>query len=287
LELDLEFTGGDFPYDEFPVPVYGSSTAIYIVDSPPSVPYSWCGTLAEFFATYVVPWWPVPERAAAWTEAAIAWHQNPDSLLLVRGSADKGWLHSENGRSVVLTDNAPGIWILLRARDAGADPAYWPELIQGGRVPVLKMRSRGQADRPWNHASTALSRHDANVLWSRGLKHCHIFELRPRPELTLAQRSLRNLALMNYFVFPNGVKHFRTERDGWSEENNTVDLGESRTVCDYALHELVLRLESVDPGLSGRFLSAAGATMPKQPKGDIRIRVVRREQAPGKHQLVV
>jgi hypothetical protein len=53
----------------------------------------------------------------------------------------------------------------------------------------------------------------------------------------LTRRSLRNLALMNYFVFPNGVKHFRTERNGWSDEKNTVDLGESRTVCDYAFHD--------------------------------------------------
>jgi hypothetical protein len=102
---------------------------------------------------------------------------------------------------------------------------------------VLKMWSRGQAVPPWNHATTALPPHDANVLWSRGLKHCHILELRDKPELTLTRRSLRNLALMNYFVFPNGVKHFRTERNGWSDEKNTVDLGESRTVCDYAFHD--------------------------------------------------
>jgi len=152
---------------------------------------------------------------------------------------------------------------------------------------VLKMRSRGQPNRPWTHATTALSPHDANALWSRGLKHCHIFELRDRPELTLAQRSLRNLALMNYFVFPNGVKHFRTERDGWSEEKNTIDLGESRTVCDYALHELVLRVDSVAPRLSERFLSAAGASMPNKPKGDIRIKIVPRQKASGKHRLVV
>ena len=187
--------------------------------SPPPLRDSWRGTLAEFFATYVVPWWPPPDRAAAWIEAAIAWHERADSLLLVRGSADKGWLHRESGRSIVFTDNAPGIWILLRARDAAADAAHWPELVQGGGVPVLKMRSRGRVDRPWNHAQTALSRRDANVLWSSGLKHCHIFGLRDRPELTLTQRSLRNLALMNYFVFPNGVKHFRTERDGWSDES--------------------------------------------------------------------
>ena len=111
--------------------------------------------------------------------------------------------------------------------------------------------------------------------------------VRCRPQLTLAQRSLRNLALMNYFVFPNGSKHFRTERDGWSDENNTVDLGESRTVCDYALHELVLRVDSVEPGLSERFLSAAGAAMPNQPKGDLRIRIVRREKTSGRQRLDV
>jgi hypothetical protein len=263
-------------------------TAMHTVDSPPPLlPDSWHGTLAEFFATYVVPWWPPPDRIAAWSEAAIAWHQRPDSLLLVRGSADKGWLHRKNERSVVFTDNAPGIWILLRARDAAADPAYWLELIQGGRLPVLKMRPRGRADRPWNHASSALSPRDANVLWSRGLKHCHIFALRDRPELTLTQRSLRNLALMNYFVFPNGVKHFRTERDGWSDEKNTVDLGESRTVCDYALHEMVIRVDSISPGLSERFLLAAGAAMPNKPKCDVKVRIVRREKASGKHRLVV
>ena len=92
---------------------------------------------------------------------------------------------------------------------------------------------------------------------------------------------------MNYFVFPNGVKHFRTERDGWSEEKNTIDLGESRTVCDYALHELVLRVDSVAPRLSERFLSAAGASMPNKPKGDIRIKIVPRQKASGKHRLVV
>lgn len=148
--------------------------------APPSIGTSWSGTLSEFFDTYVVPWWPPPDRIAAWTEAAIAWHRRPDSLLLVRDSADKGWLHREDGRSVVFTDNAPGIWILLRARDAGADPACWPDLIEGGRLPVLKMRSRGQADRPWTHATTALSHRDTNVVWSRGLKLCHIFEVRNR-----------------------------------------------------------------------------------------------------------
>ena len=81
---------------------------------------------------------------------------------------------------------------------------------------LKEMRSRGRVDRPWNRTrKTALSRRDANVLWSSGLKHCPIFGLRDRPELTLTQRSLRNLALMNYFVFPNGVKHFRTERKIW------------------------------------------------------------------------
>jgi hypothetical protein len=92
---------------------------------------------------------------------------------------------------------------------------------------------------------------------------------------------------MNYFVFPNGVKHFRTERDGWSDENNTVDLGESRTVCDYALHELVMRVDSISPGLSERFLLAAGAAMPNKPKGAFGIRIVRRQKASGKHGLVV
>ena len=188
---------------------------MHTVDSPPPLlPNSWHGTLARFFATYVVPWWPPPDRAAAWSEAAIAWHQRPDSLLLVRGSADKGWLHHEKGRSVVFTDNAPGIWILLHARDATADPACWPELIQAGGLPVLKMRSRGQADRPWNHATTALSPRDANVLWSRGLKHCHIFELRDRPDVTLIQRSLRNLALYELLCVSERGKTF-SHRARW------------------------------------------------------------------------
>lgn len=264
------------------------AATVHAIESPPTLVDSWRGTLAEFFATYVVPWWPPPDRIAAWTEAAITWHERPDCLLLVRGNTDKGWLHQESGRRVVFTDNAPGIWILLRARDAGADPACWPELIEGGLLPVVKMRAGGRMDRPWTHATTALSRHDANVLWSirgsrasrankSGLKHCHIFDLRGRPGCTLTQRSLRNLALMNYFVFPNGNKHFRTEREGWSDEKNAMDLGESRTVCDYALHELILRVRSVAPDLPERFLSAAGAVMPSKPEGELRIRIERRD----------
>ncbi|MBZ5610499.1 MAG: hypothetical protein LAP38_19735 [Acidobacteriia bacterium] len=82
---------------------------------------------------------------------------------------------------------------------------------------------------------------------------------------------------MNYFVFPNGIKHFRTEREGWSDEKNATDLGESRTVCDYALHELILRVRSVAPDLPERFLSAAGAVMPSKPEGELRIRIERRD----------
>ncbi len=247
-------------------------------DAAAKAPDCWSGTLADFFDHFVAPWWPAGERIAAWTEAAVAWHerQDRDPLLLIRGSSDKGWLHTDTGHRVVFTDNAPGIWILLRARDATVDPASWPQLIEGGCLPVLKMRPRGRPDRPWTHSTQALADRDARTLWSLGLKHCHIFELRYRPDLTLAQRSLRNLALMNYFVFPNGVKHFRTERDGWSDENSAKDLGESRTVCAYALHELVKRVEAVASDLPDRFLSAAGAVMPNKPSGRIRIRIARR-----------
>jgi len=253
----------------------------YTIGAPPTPPDSWHGTLADFFATYVVPWWPPPGSVAAWTEAAIVGHERPDSLLFVRGGADKGWLHSESGRRVVITDNAPGIWILLRARDGSVAPLRWPELIEQGQLPVLKMRASGRPDRPWTHATTPLSQQDASVIWSRGLKHCHIFELHGRAGHNLTQRSLRNLALMNYFVFPNGLKHFRTERDGWSEVNNTIDLGESRTVCDYAFREVMLYVSSVAPDLAERFLLAAGALMPSKPVGDLRIKIERRRDSSG------
>jgi hypothetical protein len=256
-----------------------------ICSTPPSIPDSWSGTLKEFFENYVAPWWPPPDRIAAWTEAAIGWHERPEPLLYLRGTADKGWLHQENGQRVVLTDNAPGIWILLRARDGGADPVDWPDLIEEGHLPVLKMRARGRADRPWTHAKFALSHRDTDILWSRGLKLCHIFEVRKRLGVTLIQRSLRNIALMNYFVFPNGSKHFFTERDGWSEEVNTIDLGESRVVCDYALYELAARMRTVASGLPKSFLLAAGTTMPIKPNCDLRIRVARRGVSQGERRL--
>ena len=256
-----------------------------IYSNPPSIPDCWSGTLEEFFDSYVAPWWPSPEQMASWTEAAIGWHERPDSLLLLRGSADKGWLHQLDGRSVVLTDNSPGIWILLRARDRGATPADWPNLVAEGHLPVLKMRARGRADRPWTHAKIALSHRDTNVLWSRGLKLCHIFEMRNRPEVSLIQRSFRNVALMNYFVFPNGSRHFFTERDGWSEEVNTIDLGESRTVCDYALNEAAVRVSEVASGLPKKFLSAAGATTPIKCNSNLHIRVVRRGVSQEGHRL--
>jgi hypothetical protein len=186
---------------------------------------------------------------------------------------------------MVLTDNAPGIWILLRARDGGVDPSDWPDLIEEGHLPVLKIRARGRADRPWTHAKVALSHRDTNILWSQGLKLCHIFEVRKRLEVTLVQRSFRNLALMNYFVFPNGAKHFFTERDGWSEDANTIDLGESRVVCGYALHELAVRMRSVASGLPERFLLAAGTTMPIKPSYDLRIRVARRRVGQGERRM--
>jgi hypothetical protein len=80
--------------------------------------------------------------------------------------------------------------------------------------------------------------------------------------------------------FTNGIKHFRTERDGWSEEKNVKDLGESRTVCDYALHELILHVRSVAPDLPERFLLASGAVMPGKPNGEHRIRIDRRDPTP-------
>jgi hypothetical protein len=48
-----------------------------------------------------------------------------------------------------------------------------------------------------------------------------------------------------------------------------------------------MRVDSISPGRSERFLLAAGAAMPNKPKGDIRIGIVRREKASGKHRLVV
>lgn len=155
-------------------------------------------------------------------------------------------------------------------------PPGWPDLLERGHVPVLKMRSAGHPDRPWTHARRALSVGDANTLWSKGLKLCHMFGLRDEPARTLAQRSLRNLALLNYFVFPNGSKHFHTLRDGWSETKNTLDLGESPAVCGYAFHELVRRIRSVAPRLPERFLAAAGAAMPVRPSGELRLTISRR-----------
>lgn len=243
----------------------------------------WSGTLEECISTFVEPWWPEPSRIAAWTEAAIAWHERSDALLLVRGSADKGWLHLENGNRLVYTDNSPGIWILLRARDGLADPALLPSLVEEGVLPVLKIRARGDPERPWNHSTTALSTKDASALWTRGMKHCHVFGLRPAAGVTQKQRSLRNIGLINHFIFPNGVKHFHTERDGWKEARNTTDLGESATMCGLAFHESVKRVRSVAPGLAERFLSAAGATIPKIPSSTraLRVRIRRREPRRG------
>lgn len=130
----------------------------------PSAAYPWSGTLEEYVAQFVVPWWPRPEQVAAWTEAALTWHARPTSLLCIRSSVDKGWLHQVSGRRVVHTDNSPGIWILLRARDEGFSASKWDELVEGGGIPVLKMRSRGRIDRPWTHARTALTAADASRL---------------------------------------------------------------------------------------------------------------------------
>lgn len=247
---------------------------------PPSPRYPWAGSLADFVEQFVAPWWPHPEKLAAWTDAAIQWHERSNPLLLLREHTDKGWLHEIEGQPVVNTDNSPGIWILLRARDGGAQPMSWPELVQLGRMPVLKARAAGTPDRPWTHARNALSNADANTLWSRQLKHCHVFGLRPSLGITLKQRSLRNVCLLNHFVFPNGLKHFRTTRDGWSEDPAPSDLGESPIVCAYVFHALLDRIRPVAPSLPERFLRAAGAMLPLRPSGALRIRIERRAAQP-------
>jgi hypothetical protein len=71
-----------------PLDVYNAQAPIYF--GPPSIPDSWSGTLEEFFESYVAPWWPSPERMASWTEAAIGWHERPESLLLIRGRGMPG-----------------------------------------------------------------------------------------------------------------------------------------------------------------------------------------------------
>jgi len=95
---------------------------------PPAPDYPWSGTLAEYMDSFVAPWWPDAGIVAAWTEAAIAWHECPDPLLLVRNNADKGWRHREGDQRVVFTDNAPGIWILLRAK------RWWRRPLQVGPI---------------------------------------------------------------------------------------------------------------------------------------------------------
>lgn len=233
----------------------------------------WEGSVEECLQTIIAPEWPDAVRVAEWTEAALAWHQRPESLLLIRGSNDKGWLHLEQGRQVVSTDNSPGIWSLQRAREGTVDPAHWSALMAEGTIPVLMARAKGDPERPWDYARTALSPRDANLLWSQSSKLCHIFDLRRSRELSLQQLSLRNLSLLNYFVFPNGHKHFHTERIGWSEPGNPSDLGESATVCAFAFHALAQKVEAVAPGLTRRFLVAAGEVMPVKPDGHLRIRI--------------
>jgi len=246
------------------------------------VPQQFEGTLGAFLDQHVVPNLPGAEALAAWTEACLRHASDPIAVLLVRGPR-KGALGWQLGHRVVHTDNAPGIWTTLRALDGAFDPDGLPAAMNDGRVPVLAMISK--KDRAaWNFAKDALAKRDSSAFWSRHLKHCHIQAVAGRDGASLVARALRNVCPANHFAFPNGQKHFRTTRIDWREPvgSNMKDLGESPIVIGTVQHLIGELLDNVEPGLHERFLAAAEAVQLPAPRPEVRIRIERRQDTPGK-----
>jgi len=171
-------------------------------------------------------------------------------------------------------DNSPGIWCYLRALDGGFDPADLQRAIKEGRIPVLKALKKKGRTWEWNYAKAPLRQRDADILWKPKLKHCHILEVCDRPSVTARQRAMRNLAPINYFVFPNGNKHFDTTRVGWTERPCPSDLGESPRVIAWVQHCLVDHLGPEGSEVYQRYLHVVGGRLPpKPPDGEIQIRL--------------
>jgi hypothetical protein len=234
-------------------------------------PENFEGRLSDFIEDFVVPGLPKADRLAAWTEAILAYYAGPNPICIVRGSK-KGDLKNVGSERVVEGDNAPGIWCFLRALDGAFDPGQLETAMEAGAIPLLAMIGR-EARQNWNYSLRQLPARDSAALWNRKLKHCHILALDSRQGLTFRQRAMRNLNPSNHFLFPNGNKHFVTERVGWTEDPMVSDLGESSRVIEWVAWRIRESLSPVGRRLHDQFVAAAGSHRPLVPPKDGVIRI--------------
>jgi hypothetical protein len=234
-------------------------------------PHVFEGSISDLLDQVVAPAFPSADVLVAWTEAILAYFSGPDPICIVRGPR-KGALRNERETRVVDSDNAPGIWTYLRACDLAFKPTDLGATLAAGGVPVLKMlKSKDKRDWEWNYATRALLPNDSARLWGRHLKLCHILPVQEKG-LSPRQRAMRNIAPINHFVFPNGLKHFVMERVGWDEDPAPRDLGESGRIIGWVQQRLVEHLEPAGSKVYDQFLRAAGGDRPTAPILDGHIR---------------